>query len=78
MLQTDLGTAKGEQFEGKWYVGLADVQSLFNLTGELGKDGIIRLRDVQAKPVPEESRNEVDSSQAAISIVSDGNHGGKR
>ncbi len=78
MLRTDLGTAKGEQFEGKWYVGLADVQSLFNLTGELGKDGIIRLRDVQAKPVPEESRNEVDSSQAAISIVSDGNHGGKR
>ena len=79
MLWTDIGVAKGEQFEQKWYVGLNDVRSLFNLAGELGKDGVIRLRDAQANIALEKSGKEsVSEPEMTKNIVPDNNHGGKR
>lgn len=77
LLWTDLGAAKGEHFEGKWYVGLSGLQSLFNLTGELGKDGIVRLHSVQEKTASKQSANEPAALSGSATIVSDGNHGRK-
>ena len=77
-LWTDFGTVQGEQFGGKWYVGLDDVQTLFHLTGELGNDGIIRLRDAKDDNAPALSNNESVACLGTTAIVSDGKHGGKR
>ena len=78
MLWTDLGVIKGERFGGKWYVGLDDLQPLFNLTGELGKDGIVRLRNVQDKNASGQSSAEPAIRSNSATIVSDNNHGRQR
>ena len=76
VLWTDGAAVKGEYFGGNWYVGLENVQQLFNLTGELGKDGVVRLYDVKAKPLSAgQSPKESVPPQGTLHTISDGKQG---
>jgi len=50
LLWTDLGKYEGVYLNGQWYVSLEGAKPLFNLTGELGKDGILRLHEPSKEP----------------------------
>ncbi len=46
-LFTAYGTVPGKYHGGQWYFLLEDGQKLFNISGAVGKDGILRLNSIQ-------------------------------
>ena len=75
MLWTSLGSAKGEYLGGQWYVRLDGAQALFGLSGELGKDGILRLRTVAPHPAGKDITEAISEPRRNLEEKPDDNSG---
>ncbi len=78
MLSTDLGAAAGKYWGGQWYVGLDGLQPLFGLSGTLGKDNVLRLKNVAPPPAVKESAVNTPERHQGLTEKADANSGRKK
>ena len=50
-LSTSKGKVPGEWMNNAWYVRLEDVPTLFELSGTVESDGVLRLRKIPQQPI---------------------------